>query len=409
MLRHSGSSYLIAVGIAAFLVTTPAAQKKPQPQPQPNSGPILVRLPELTGTVNSQVSDVNDANVIVGTMWDSSDHGSAAVWIPSGSGWRLQVIEGGWLHPAGPFPRAINDANDILLNRYGIARRASVWIPDDAQFARGTEVALPLWGDRCCSYAQAMDDNGTILGSVHNPEDPVTGALTDAQRVVWVANTSGGWDVFPLDLNCEPTDPGESEVRCGYNAISKLGGWIGGTLERQASNGWWGRAARALINSGGLVGPFELLGNTPVLPDPPVPPVSGVLVINSSGQSAGYSWPCAPDGSAGCHADAVFWDWNGTMTPLATYQASANRTAARANGINEAGEVVGWATFRTSGKTSESAAAWWKDPGASPVRLGVSKPLQSAEAVAINNSFLVIGEGRGSSGPPHAVVWILPK
>ena len=398
--RHRFPALIVGACLVASFPTGAAQKKKPPSEP----APVLLSLPELSGTVNSQPSGLNDSNVIVGTMWDGAGYGTAVVWIPEPGGWRLQVIEGGWLHPAGPFPRSVTNDNLVLLNRHGgeTGTYASVWVPND-DFSSGAEIRLPTLGGRCCSYGEMMADNGLIIGMVSSATD-ASGRFSDVLQVVWVPNAAGGWDVFPLEPDCR--DDLGFDVRCEYHAISRSGEWIAGAVARQASNGWWGRAATARISPDGVVDRFEIAEGGD-LPDPADAPVTGAMMVNDWGESAGYYWPCRPDGTFGCVSEGAFWDSTGQLSQLPAYRASSHEPVSGANGMNDAGQVVGWALFK-DGRSYERAAAWWRDPAVAPVKLGVSRPFTSGEAVAVNNSFIAVGQARGT-GAPHAVVWILPQ
>jgi hypothetical protein len=364
-----------------------------------STGPTTVLLPELKGTVNSQASDVNDGNCIVGTMWDAADVGTGVIWTPEGAGWKLTVIGSG-PHPAGPLPRAINNSREIILNRFdGVDHRASVYTPS------GTEIRLPipkLAPARTSSYASAIDESGTILGSIYNPPDPVTGRTRDYQQLVWVRRAEG-WEAVLLDASCHDADP---TVTCQYSSISRTSGWIVGSMTRPVGNGSWGWAARGRIDADGFLSNFTLLDLERLAPpDSPEAPVSGAYLIGESGVSAGYYRTCEP-GTAGCTNEPAFWDGRSARTTLPTYVAFTNQLNARAVGINGAGEVVGWATF-TRGGTQDKAAAWWKRNATAAIQLPVSKPYQTAEATAINNTGLAVGTARQSAGRPHAVAWKL--
>ena len=385
---------VLAVAVAVVACWPLAAQKRATA-----SAPTPVLLPELRGTVNSQVSDVNDFNVIVGTMWDAADVGTAVAWVPSGSGWRIDVLDFGQ-HPAGPFPAAINNLGEILLNRAdGLDRRASV------RMTNGEEFVLPIpvvAFNATSTSAVAIDNNGMVLGSARSRPDPAT-ETSMSQPVVWVRN-GDEWSAVLLDKFCY--NNGTASVRCEYTDISRQGGWIAGDMAREASNGWWGLAARAIIDAAGTVGEFLPIGNdASILSDPAAPPLSAAFVVNARGECAGYFMECAP-GSNECTSQPAFWDDGSNMTLLRTNQPFVNQVAARANGINDAGDVVGWATF-TKGATQEKAAAWWRDKAQPPVKLGFPKPYQTAEATAINNKGLAAGTARESSGRPHAIAWRL--
>ena len=111
--------------------------------------------------------------------------------------------------------------------------------------------------------------------------------------------------------------------------------------------------------------------------------------INSTGQVAGHFYT---GGNSTMHAAM----WSGSaLIDLGTLPTG---TFSNALGINDTGQVVGYADSVELGRTSSFAVLW---AGGRAIKLG------SGGANAINNAGLIVGSGQGTvgSGSPHASLW----
>ena len=133
-----------------------------------------------------------------------------------------------------------------------------------------------------------------------------------------------------------------------------------------------------------------------------------VLAINHDGAMAGCHWPKL-DGSYA--ARPVFWPGVGGLRELLPVDYNSRVINNRAEGMNDANLIVGFATFKSGkrGGTFTHAAAW--RPGSSVPRDlgGALGPSAFSTALAVNSAWpaAVVGYTRSSTGNERATAWIV--
>jgi probable HAF family extracellular repeat protein len=132
--------------------------------------------------------------------------------------------------------------------------------------------------------------------------------------------------------------------------------------------------------------------------------------INNAGQVVGYSWPTV--GTPG--REAFFADADGTLRPLGFLPGQTNRTSrySMATALNEAGQVVGFASSNGAGGspqafiTDANGAGGMRGLGFLPgAESGATNgaPAES-RASAVNNAGRVVGFGRNAAGGYEAFI-----
>ena len=275
--------------------------------------------------------------------------------------------------------------------------------------------------------AGSVNDEGSVTGRADT-----TGNL--GRVFVWDARTGGLRNLGPLEaiaINNARTVVGLSltgVARWLYDSSSEQ--WsapqalVGGNPSAGVSDinqlGQIVGAADSIVPGVGG-GPALWQSPTQITPLDPTGrwPGGGAMAINNGGQVVGYGRRGGVD---------TGWVWvpdvpNGSVGRIVVLPAFTSAPSYRAAGINDAGDIVGWAV---DSRGTEYALLWRRntaqnDPTASnyyqpPVDLGASRGW-TGRASDINNASVVVGRTRQSSRrPTDPFVWdpvngirILPK
>ncbi len=126
--------------------------------------------------------------------------------------------------------------------------------------------------------------------------------------------------------------------------------------------------------------------------------------INASGQIVGLS-TVFPNGAPGDYEHAALWD-GATRTDLGTF-ASDNSGSSQAFGINDTGQIVGYAATPPSPRIDSGTphAALWH--AGTLTDLGTLKPDNTGYslAYAINARAQIAGEAQNTDNKDHATIW----
>ncbi len=321
-----------------------------------------VRLPEPG--VRSEVSDVNDSGVIVGTSFDAAGVLSAVRWSHNGSEWTYSVL--------GPGSAiGINSVGMIVRRLYDqTSRKFRSLIHTPA----GSILDL---GD---VYVNGINDAGTLIGSVRD-------SLGKFEYVVWRQVSPTLWgspEVLPAATGYRNSD---------LLSISNNGDIAGHVYDSKRME--WAAVWR--YNNGQW--------SAPVLVDPIVP--GAALAINDLGAVAGAIWPCIP--GPGCQSAPASWPSVGGRRRILP---TLYNTFGYVHGMNNAGQVVGYAQVHYNDGSGPLAVmvnhpVMWFPAGSAAEDLGAILANQTGEARAINNRGVIVGTVRDEEFRSHAIVWNL--
>jgi len=252
----------------------------------------------------------------------------------------------------------INSAGDVV----GSGFSSGTFGPEAILWSGGSIIPLgDLTGGITRSEAFAINDLGVIVGRGAD-------ASASFRAVRWIGGVPG-------DLGDLPGGSSEAwafDINTGGRIVGRSGGsptvlatrWDGGSIDELG------------IPGGGS----------------PFPAGSSANGVNVFGVAVGN----AAIGSGG-GSRALVWDADGTPMDLGTLFPQLSDTA-RANDINDLGEIVGW-----TGITGETRAVRWV--GSVITDLGdLPGGVDSSEAHAINDAGSIVGQSSSTDGT-HAFLW----
>jgi hypothetical protein len=125
-----------------------------------------------------------------------------------------------------------------------------------------------------------------------------------------------------------------------------------------------------------------------------------IVTINNNGQSVGYLPP--PAGSS--YNVPVYWS-TPTSQPQ-TLQISVNDSSDDINGFNDNGQIIGNGFYYyPNGQQRPTNPIYWSSPTAKPQKLTVPNDMQYAIATGINNSGQIVGWALTPSNTITALYW----
>jgi probable HAF family extracellular repeat protein len=328
----------------------------------PVDGTTVVDLGTLPGFSNHSAWDINNSGWVVGNA-DATGGGRGFLWKP-----------GIGMVPLAPLPGrtasvayAINSAGDIA-GYSSPDSRATLWRAGVAMDLGSLNPSSP---SVLVSEARDINDAGVIVGAAE------TGLSAPAPRRLafrWTQAT--GMVALPVPPN---TVVSEADA---INSTGQIVGYI------QPNDG----PPRAALWTGGT---FVDLGVLPGAPN------SRAWDINTSGVVVGVS----PDEFPAIRA--FRWTQSGGITALPALAGSPPAgIPSEAQGINDAGDVVGGATV----SSAVVPAVLWR--GQSAYQLPrLTNPSTGREidlARAINAVGQIVGSAQPATGPSRAVLWTLP-
>lgn len=343
-------------------VGNPTSPNHPSLAVDPVEGTTVVDLGTLPGFTNHSAWDVNNSGWVIGN--------AEAIGTNRGFLWKPGV----GLAPLEPLPGrtsstafGINSAGDIA-GYSSPDSRATLWRGGVAMDLGSLNPSSP---SVLISEARDINDAGVVVGAAE------TGLSAPAPRRLafrWTQAT--GMVALPVPPN---TLISEADA---INSAGQIVGYI------QPNEG----PPRAALWTGGT---FVDLGVLPGAPN------SRAWDINTSGVVVGVS----PDEFPAIRA--FRWTQSGGIAPLPALSGSpSGGIPSQAQGINDAGDVVGGATVSS---TVVPAVLWRGQSAYQLPRL--TNPSTGREidlARAINAVGQIVGSAQPATGPSRAVLWTLP-
>jgi probable HAF family extracellular repeat protein len=324
---------------------------------------VMADLGVLNDSLQSSASDANDGGTIVGSA-DVRSGGSsirhAVKWTPAGTSWTITDL-GPVLSSGSSSALAVNANGDIVGTRQAGTGEGRAYVLT----ADGTVTDLGVPNALYYSDAYDINANGEVVGT--------TGLRnSSSQPFYWSAATG---------LVLLPGLPGATVPEGGAASINDNGVVAGFTTD--GATGFavrWERVAgvwtATKLPSGEGIGP---------------------TAISNNGNIVGTG--CAPNVSP-CVNRAYFWPAGGGRIDLGTL--GGNRS--EANGVNDAGHVVGLSIT----KTGVTRGFSWTASGGMKELAALGSGKSVAWAQAISNAGMIVGASSSGFGPWHGIVWIVP-
>jgi probable HAF family extracellular repeat protein len=324
---------------------------------------VVADLGVLNDSLKSIAYGANDGGTIVGVADVRSGVNSvshAVKWIPAGTSWTISdfgpVLSTGWSSADN-----INVNGDIVGTRETGTGEWRAYV----MMANGTVTDLGVPSGM--SYSEGYDINAKdeVIG--------VTGPRgSTSQPFYWSAAT--GMVVLPG----LPGATAPAGVAASINDNSVI---VGYTTDGSANFAVrWERVA-------GVWTPTKLPSGQGI----------NAWAISPNGNIVGTG--CAPNVSP-CVNRAYFWPAGGARVDLGTLGGDRSE----ANGVNDAGRVVGLSTTKTGVTRGFS---WTASGGMKELpALGGGKTVSWAQA--ISNAGIIVGASSIGFGPWHGIVWIVP-
>ena len=253
------------------------------------------------------------------------------------------------------------------------------------RFHFGTTVVLllsVLVGNALGTAEYTVTDPGTLGGTVS-----VADSINDSGQVVGMARINGSSFHAFLHSGTGPLNPVTDDL-----------GTFGGPNSRAWDINDSGQAVGYAETSSGAPHAFLYSGSSPPQDLGTFGGTSSVAEgINDSGQVVGYS-----DTASG-FAQAFLHNGGGPLNPVTDDLGTFGGTSSSANGINDSGQVVGWADTNSYDASGNPIFHAFLHRGSGPLNpvtddLGTLAGTTGSVATGINNNGQVVGYASNSSG-----------
>lgn len=298
----------------------------------------------------------------------------------------------------------------MAMRLYTLAAIASLGCPLLVHAdVRYTITGLQPLPDSAASEAHAINANGLIVGDQidmspspspnivqpvvwqnGNPSSLPLPAPSGWQGEAYAVNSHGDvagqiWQGNPSDANFQPALWTGDQIQM-LDTMGLAGGGVGGINNQ-------GTAVGSIGNPGPFVSDYAVMwsgGQTTILGNFPAGAQASASAINNAGQivvNVVYNF--------NDRSHAFVWS-NGSLIPVSTLGGSY----AFGDAINDAGEVVGAST--TAGDQASYAFLW---NNGTTTELASLPTDSSTEALAINNTGVIVGYAYDAQYNPRAVIW----
>lgn len=357
----------------------------------------VIELPGLPGHPHTSPTDLNEDGITVGYAYGELG-GRAVRWSRDGKVTELPGLGG--------------SSVALQINSRGTAI-GHVSTPSGRQFAAlwdasGRLTVLPSLPGYQKSEANAINDNGTVVGAAYNGEyyePPYRPVLWDRRNRITELPLPSGYENGAANLINKPgmvagfvgREDSEDrravrwDRRGNVRVLETLGGpasWVMGMNDRGAMVG---RADWVPYRWGPVR--WDRDGRVTELPFPEPGRYAGfAFSINKHGVAVGIRDLGPPDSAA------LRWDRAGRVTAL---RSISGGTGSAAIAISDRGIVVG--NCLMSDYTSRPVT--WLSDGR-PAELPLPTGYQSGGATLINNRGVIVGQGTGADQADHALLWV---